>query len=130
MKRNNKIQGRSILLATVLMMFLASCQWTTIEPVAPEIASGPVSFSSVIQPVFTANCTECHSPEGGLKGGLNLAEGNAFSSINNAKYINETSPSESLIYTKPSPNGSHFGKYSITDAAYILKWIEEGAKNN
>lgn len=130
MKRDIEIKGRSILFALVLTMFLASCQWTTIEPVVPEIPDEPVSFSSVIQPVFTASCAVCHSSEGGLKGGLDLSEGNAYNSINSSTYINLTSPSESLIYTYPSPSGSHFGKYSITDAAYVLKWIEEGAEDN
>jgi len=126
MKRNKEISGKSILLALVLTMFMASCQWTTIEPVVPEIPDEPVSFSSVIQPVFTDKCVTCHPSIAGL----DLSDGNAYNSINNTTYINLTSPSESLIYTKPDPAGSHPAMYSITEAALVLKWIEEGAENN
>lgn len=126
MKRNKEIKGSSILFALILTMFLASCQWTTIEPVKPEIPDEPVSFSSVIQPVFTAKCTSCHPSTAGL----DLSDGNAYEEINVAKYIDLTTPSESLIYTKPDPAGAHPGKYSINEAALVLKWIEEGAEDN
>ncbi len=126
MKKDIIRKHRNLVFTMVLAMFLASCQWTTIEPVVPEIPDEPVSFSSVIQPIFTTKCIECHPSSGGL----DLLEGNAYNNINNSTYINLTSPSESLIYTKPDPAGSHFGKYSITEAALVLKWIEEGAANN
>jgi hypothetical protein len=83
MKRDIEIKGRSILFALVLTMFLASCQWTTIEPVVPEIPDEPVSFSSVIQPIFTAKCVDCHPSIAGL----DLSEGNAYNTINNSTYI-------------------------------------------
>jgi hypothetical protein len=46
------------------------------------------------------------------------------------KYINLGTPAESLIYTKPAPAASHSQKYTTTEAAIVLKWIEEGAEDN
>ena len=86
----------------------------------------PTSFTLKIQPIFTAKCDNCHPPTKGL----DLTEGNAYASISNPTYINLGTPEESSIYTKPHPTGSHPQKYSTTDAAIVLKWIEEGALNN
>ena len=113
------------------MLFLAfntGCYYDQvyIAPVIPDLPDEPVSFAAEIQPVFTAKCTQCHPPTMGL----DLSEGNAYNSINDPKYINLGTPAESLIYTKPDPAGSHPAKYSTTEAAIVLKWIKEGAKDN
>ena len=86
----------------------------------------PVSFAAEIQTIFTAKCIACHPPTLNL----DLTEGSAYASIIMPKYINLGTPAESLIYTKPAPTGSHFQKYTTTEAAIVLKWIEEGAKDN
>ena len=124
----NKILKRVLLCALCFSLFLTSCEWVTIEPIVPELPDPEeeISFSVDIQPIFTSKCVECHPP---LKS-LDLTDGNAYNSINNEIYINSTTPSESLIYTKADPNGNHATKYSITEAALLLRWIEEGAQNN
>ena len=88
---------------------------------------GAISFAGDIQVIFTAKCILCHSG-GTPSAGLDLSEGNAYTSINNPTYINLGTPDQSLIYTKPL--SSHFGTYSTTEAAIVLKWIEEGAIDN
>ena len=127
MKSNRRFK----LLSASLMFFLAfttGCFYDQvyIAPEDPDLGPDPVSFATEIQPVFTAKCIACHPPTRGL----DLTEGNAYASINNATYINLGTPAESLIYTKPDPTGSHPQKYSTTEAAIVLKWIEEGAPNN
>lgn len=121
------------LLSASLMFFLAfttGCFYDQvyIAPVIPDLPDEPVSFAAEIQPVFTAKCIACHPSIRGL----DLTEGNAYANINNATYINRGTPAESLIYTKPDPAGTetHSTKYSTTEAAIVLKWIEEGAPNN
>ena len=119
------------LVSLSLMLFLAfntGCYYDQvyIAPEIPDLGPDPVSFAAEIQPIFTAKCIACHPPTRGL----DLSEGNAYASINNATYINLGTPAESLIYTKPSPTGSHPGKYTTTEAALLLRWIEEGAQNN
>ncbi len=105
-------------------VFLSSCEWSTIEPIEVEVPE-VVSFSSDIQPIFNDKCTVCHPNTAGL----DLSEGNSYASINSGR-INATTPSESLIYTKPDPNGTHSEKYSLTESAIVLSWIEEGALDN
>lgn len=122
------ILAKRIFLFMGASLFLSSCQWTTIEPLEPAIPEN-VSFSQDIQPIFNKTCTACHPPTKGL----DLTEGKAYDNIiNNKLYINLASPKESLIYKNPAPNGNpnHPGKYSTTEAAMVLSWIENGAKNN
>jgi hypothetical protein len=119
------------LVSLSLMLFLAfntGCYYDQVyvAPVIPDLPDVPVSFAAEIQPVFTAKCIACHPPTMNL----DLLEGNAYASISVAKYISLGTPAESLIYTKPAPAGAHFAKYSTTEAAIVLKWIEEGAPNN
>lgn len=109
---------------------MVSCTFDQVEPerssINPDI---PTSFVNDIEPIF-AKCTGCHPP---IKG-LDLTEGNAYNSINNATYIDLANPEQSRIYTFPISAGheiSSNGKnYSSSEAALVLKWIEEGAENN
>lgn len=121
----NGILKRVLFCALFFSVFFTSCEWDTIEPLEVEIPD-VVSFSSDIQPIFTNKCTGCHPPVMSL---LDLTDGNAYNSINNGR-INSTTPSESLIYTKPDPSGTHSAKYSATESALVLSWIEDGAQNN
>ncbi len=124
----NEILKRVLFCAVCFSLFFTSCEWVTIEPIVPDLPDPDeeISFSVDIQPIFTNKCVGCHPPTRGL----DLSDGNAYNSINNETFINSTTPSESLIYTKADPNGSHSAKYSITEAALLLRWIEEGAQNN
>ena len=124
----NGISKRVLFCALCFSLFFTSCEWVTIEPIVPELPppDEEISFSVDIQPIFTNNCVGCHPPTRGL----DLSDGNAYNSINNENFINPTTPSESLIYTKGDPNGNHPGKYSITESALLLRWIEEGSQNN
>lgn len=126
-KYNLRLVGLSLML---FLAFNTGCYYDQVY-VAPEIPDLPppdeeISFETQIQPIFTAKCIACHPPTKGL----DLTDGNAYASINNATYINSGTPAESLIYTKPAPTGSHSQKYSTTEAALLLRWIEEGAQNN
>jgi hypothetical protein len=95
------------------------------DPDAPQI-----SFANEIIPIFVNNnnCTSCHNgsqvPD--------LRAENAYASINNSRYINTTTPEESKIYKYCSPETTtHMRKkYNSAQAALILGWIQQGAKNN
>jgi len=96
------------------------------EPIDPTVQ---VSFASQIVPIFENGCTACH------RSGLtapDLTATNAYNSINNSKYLNLTSPAESVIYKVPSPGSTtHAHKtYNATQATLVLTWIQQGAKNN
>jgi hypothetical protein len=95
------------------------------DPDTPEI-----SFSQEIVPIFTNNdkCTECHN--GGQA--PDLSADNAYNSLNSSRYINKSTPEESLIYTYPHPDTDTHKrrKYTAGEAAKVLTWITQGAKNN
>jgi mono/diheme cytochrome c family protein len=92
--------------------------------------TGPVSFALDVEPIFytSENCTNCHKP-GGQFPSLNLTQGNAYESINSNDLVNLTSPELSVIYTKP-PEASHSVKYSTKQSNIVLRWIQDGAKND
>nr|WP_319509859.1 hypothetical protein [uncultured Draconibacterium sp.] len=94
-----------------------------IDPTDPDAPA--VSFSAEITPIFS-KCTSCHTTGNQMP---DLTPANAYSSLNSSRYINTSDPASSLIYTKPSPSGSHV-KYSEAEAALVLTWITQGAQNN
>ncbi len=122
-----------LLLASLLVVLATGCiyDWVVPEEV-PEVPVGvEISFADQILPIFTTgnNCTSCHR-SGGTPPDLTAA--NAYSQINTAKYINRSTPAESGIYKVPAPSSTtHRHKvYTAQQAALILAWIEQGAKNN
>lgn len=120
----------------VLGLLFSGCLYNFIVP-EPEIPTDPedpntplVSFSQDIIPIFNNgnNCTSCH--DGGQIPDLTAA--NAYASLNSTRYINSATPEESKIYTWPHPDtDSHKQKkYTSAQAAKVLIWINQGAKNN
>jgi hypothetical protein len=128
-----------LLLAVVVVSLLFSeCRYSFIVPeevppvIDPEDPNAPqISFSTQILPIFNDgnNCTSCHKTGGQMP---DLTTDNAYTSINKSRYINSGTPEQSLIYTYPHPDTpTHVRKkYSATQAATILLWIQQGAKNN
>jgi hypothetical protein len=123
-----------ILLAAVMFTFvLNGCKYSFIVPeevIIPD-PNKDISFAEEIEPIFNAGnlCTSCHNTGGQLP---NLSTGNAYAAINASRYINRSTPEESLIYTYPHPdtNTHTRKKYSASQAILILTWIQQGAKDN
>lgn len=105
-----------------------SCEYTDIViDDSANVVTEEISFAESIEPIFTTqSCTNCHpsmkKPD--------LTAGNAYESISALGLIDSDNPSESEIYTKAAPDGSHAAKYTSAQASLILAWIEQGAKNN
>ena len=128
-----------LLLAVVVVSLLFSeCKYSFIvsEEVPPVVDPGDpdapkISFSTQIIPIFNDgnNCTACHNTGGQRP---DLTAENAYASLNTSRYINSGTPEQSLIYMYPHPDTStHMRKkYSATQAATLLLWIQQGAKNN
>ncbi|HNX80225.1 MAG TPA: hypothetical protein PKJ24_10075 [Prolixibacteraceae bacterium] len=125
---------KKILIAFCLLFLIFSWESCIYDFVVPD-ESGQVdttvviSFASQIQPAFTANCVLCHKTGGTAP---DLSNGKAYASINNSKYINTTSPAQSLIYRRSSASGGFSGHPTLptAQAALLLGWIQQGAKNN
>lgn len=108
------------------------CKYDFILPeVVPPIDNGgePISFATQIAPIFSSadKCTSCHKTGGVAAPDLTAA--NAYSQII-SKYVNTSNPEQSEIYTVPGSSTHSWKKYTSVEAATILAWIKEGAKNN
>lgn len=122
-----------ILSIVVMALIFGGCTYNwileeqVIDPTDPEAPE--LSFSAEITPIFESKCTGCHQPGGQTP---DLTAANAYSSLtSSSRYVNTSEPATSLIYTRPNPSNtdSHM-KYSEAEAAKVLTWITQGAKNN
>jgi hypothetical protein len=115
------MRKQSIFLILILLaLFLNGCKYDFILPVeTPPIDNGgePISFATQIVPIFTDNS---QAPM--------MSASAAYTQLMPA-YVNTASPASSKLYVNAG-SGSHYAKVSSTQAALILQWITEGAKNN
>jgi len=119
----------NLLVLAGIITFAASCQYKFIvEPVVPPPdPEDTISFSQEIVPIFSEQgCTGCHngsqSPD--------LTPDNSYNSITSTGLVDTNDPPASKIYYYPLPDGSHYKKYTSSQAALILVWIEQGALDN
>ena len=127
-----------LLFAFFMVVFLINgCAYNFIIPeevpdaIDPDDPNAPqISFAAEIETIFNNNnkCTACH--DGGQN--PNLTTDNAFASINSTRYINSTNPEESKIYgwAHPDTDSHKQLKYTAAEAAKVLLWIGQGAKEN
>lgn len=89
------------------------------EPVAATIV-----YNDDIQPLFNANCIECHNSTD-LAGNIDLSEGKSFASLIENGLIDTLSPSQSTFYT--ALDAQHSTTFSDDIYETIENWIEQGA---
>jgi hypothetical protein len=124
---NHKIVKLKMNLVVLLMLVagagFTSCEKYTFSPpvVEPDV---DVLFQTEIQPIFTANCINCH-------GGLfspDLRDGKAYESLTTGGYV-DLPAENSRLYLKIT-SSSHLAKTNDLQKQKILVWITQGAKNN
>jgi len=121
-----KYQIKSIALIILATFIFAACEYSVIEVAPPELPDEEISFQTHILPIFENKCASCHISRAPI-----LSSDNAYNSLVSGNFINLESPEESPIYTKVlagHPGGNQ--TTTATENALILKWIQEGAKNN
>jgi len=136
----NKLLGVIFIL---FLLFFFSCEKDSgpliVEPIVPNPPSPVfVSYANEIQPIFNANCVHCHNETHPF---LNLLTCCSWDELlisgASAPYVDTLYPSESYLYIRIAgagqnppemPPGGPFLLQAETDK--ILKWIQEGAKNN
>lgn len=126
-----------LLAVFVVTLLFSQCKYSFIVPeevvvVDPDDPNAPqVSFSKDIVAIFNDGnyCTSCHTTGKTLP---DLTKDKAYASLNSNRYLNSTTPEDSKIYAYPNPNtATHKQKeYSSSQAATVLLWIQQGAKNN
>lgn len=116
-----------ITIISILLIFLASCEYETITPKPIEVPD-TVSFALNVMPIFDANCNAsgCHS-SGGIS--PDLTAPNAYVGLTFFGYVNTEEPEASSLYTKIF-SGSMKDNASDQDREIILKWIQQGALDN
>ena len=129
----NTMKRRNIFLILVLVaLFFTGCKYDFILPVPTtpiDNGGNPISFATQIAPIFSADgCTACHKPGSQTP---DLTSANAYSQLV-PNFVNVSSPASSILLTFPGPGSSNHTWKQLTanNAALILAWINEGAKNN
>jgi len=110
------------LLFLVLLMILGSCEMVSLEPFSD--VPDDLSLADDIQPIFNSNCTSCHSGSRAP----DLRTGSSYNSLVTGGFVDTADPENSKIYTVFE--GSHSSRASDKEKAYILGWVQQGAKNN
>jgi hypothetical protein len=122
-----KFKHLTTLLAGIMLIGLASCEYSTIVPEEVVIPDEPVSFSTEIEPVFTsAGCVSCHPKL--LK--PDLTAGKAYASITSMNLVVAGDPGASKLMQYINAGHQTSSNITPTQKALISKWITEGAKNN
>ena len=116
-----------ILIFSVSSIIFFSCTKTVID-------DNTISFSKNIQPIFNKSCSNlgCHSGNN-PPGGLNLENTKSLNSLKGGGYINLGDPKSSIVYASMTSNTAPMptsGKLDTCTTKLVLKWIQQGAKNN
>lgn len=103
--------------------------------VVPPAVTAPVSFKSDIQPMFNSSCISCHNASHQyLQLDSCCSYYELFFTGANAPYIDTLNPSQSLIIKRMTgeigPTMPLTGALPQSEIDLVLRWIEEGAKNN
>lgn len=120
---------QSLVAIFAIILLATSCQYKAIiEPVVPPPdPNDTIYFSQQVEPIWTdQGCTACHPGSAQP----DLTPGNSYNSITSMGLVNTTEPDDSKIYTYPLPEGNHYAKYTSSQAALLLQWIEQGALDN
>ena len=113
-------------IALLLLAGLWACEYESIVPIVVEVPDG-VKYSEQVAPIFDeAGCTGCHA--GGIS--PNFTPSESWDALVNGGYVDTETPENSKVMVKIDSGHGTAGNLSIEDKALILKWIEEGAKNN
>lgn len=131
------VRSTLFILVLIAIVSFQSCTYDVLEKEpCTDVIPDSVSFSANILPLFRANCSlsGCHS--GSIPAGsLNLEDSQAYTQLTQSgtDYINTATPKISLLYmqmtsvTEPMPPTGPLDECRIN---LVLKWIEQGAKNN
>lgn len=122
-------------LAFILTAGFVSCRKDLGPIVIPPVNPAPVSFANDIQPILTTACVSCHDENHQY---LNLKSCCSYYELlitgTNAPYVDTVNPEQSIIYMRlmgtslpAMPFGTPLPQNEID---LILRWIQEGARNN
>mgnify|MGYP003331108736 CR=1 FL=1 len=120
------------------LIFFSACEKDSGPLIYDSALQDTISFARDIQPIFNANCILCHNQYHPF---LNLKDCCSWNELlftgASAPYVDTLSPKESYLYIRVAGTGQAppamppGGPYLSSDlTAKILRWIEQGARNN
>ena len=96
------------------------------EPAEPLTISGPLTFNSVIGPIFELRCGSCHG-EGGIQD-LDLTNyPDAMTGGISGPAIIAGNPNGSLVIQRQTGDQPHFGQFTVEELELLIDWIAAGA---
>lgn len=124
-----------IWLIVIVITLFNSCRKDTGPLVIPGPVTQPVSFSNDIQPIFNSACISCHNA---THPSLQLDSCCSYYELlfvgNNAPYVDTVNPAESRLIKRMTgeigPTMPLTGALPQDQIDLVLRWIEEGARNN
>lgn len=114
------------------MLFMVSCEKDYFQTTPQIDLSKPVSYSTVIQPIWDKDCATAGCHRAGIQA-PDLSDGKSYDQLMQLGYVDTTNAEGSILYkrliatSKPMPPS---GKLSNVDIGYVLAWIKQGAQNN
>ena len=116
-----------------IMMTDFSCTRNKVDPVCNRTLPKKISFSKHIIPILNENCnsSSCHSGNNPA-GFLDLSAAMAYTELtkSGSGYVDTINPTSSILYTQITSSMPPSGKMDPCNIDMILKWIDQGAKNN
>lgn len=122
-------------IAILIGSLYTSCRKDIGPVVVPPAITTPVSFRNDVQPIFNASCISCHNATHQyLQLDSCCSYYELFFTGANAPYVDTLNPSQSLIIKRMTgeigPTMPLTGQLPQDQIDLVLRWIEEGAKNN
>ena len=115
-------------------LFITSCYYDAYLELPPGDDGGgetpiDVSFTTDIQPLFTAKCASCHN---GSIANPDLRAGSAYNNIVPQHVEAGNAEASNLFNSLPGNNHPINAGFTLgaDDIALIKAWIDEGAENN
>ena len=130
LSRNGKMRNSFF---TIAFICLWSCRYDVEQKAMPPLPE-VVSFADHILPMFNTHCSQaqCHAGYDAA-GHLDLTDASAYTSLYEGDLVDTLSPSSSILYlqmrsvNRPMPPS---GRLDDFESALVLKWIDQGGRNN
>ena len=132
---HHKIKFHHLLLIGALALGSCKKEYVKPMPVAPPPPPGAVKFGTNIVPIFTTHCSisGCHDGSGAP---VNLSPSTAYAELFANSEIDTsslpTSAANSNLYKRMTDAANPMPPSGLlpSEAAKVLAWIKDGAKNN
>jgi mono/diheme cytochrome c family protein len=122
------------LLVCGLLLAVSSCKYDTYVKQLPVNVTTPVSYDTIVQPIFNASCaiSGCHVTGAQAP---DLTPANSYSDLYLYGIVDTANPQQSVLYLHLIGSGGYTqmppaGALSPLQIGQVLAWITQGGQNN